>query len=164
MSKFYKNWPEICEIKDQNLQMTIALCQDEETLQKFARGFPEYFRDTETPVLITKQLAERAALLWLVNNTYDANTECLRMTSEREWSSVCNDLNIPYRSPDGSENTLVSESERVPDEIYDQLKDREFSYHPEFWYKKKKHILVDFVFEREDDGIIENGFWPEEKP
>lgn len=39
----YKNWKVICGITDPNLRLFVALCNDEVTLAKVAKGFPELF-------------------------------------------------------------------------------------------------------------------------
>ena len=112
----YKNWPEICRIKDELLRLLVATTKDAYVLDGLEKGFPKLFSVEETKPRVPASAIREAAR---VRSREENNSgEYEERDAEFSWNTVLRDFNIPL--------IFVHGYGAVPNELLQQLVGQRF--------------------------------------
>lgn len=100
----YKNWPEICKIKNDLFRLVVATTKDEYVLAGLEKGFPELFIGEEIPLRVPASALREAAREYSRRERYEGDH--LGFDTELGWLNVLDDFDIPlaygWSAEDGS--------------------------------------------------------------
>lgn len=114
----FKNWPQICEIENPIMRLWISYEENQATLSKVQLGFPHLFTDTREE---GKTGPFPLSHLRRLMNEYDLKSEHAKVC-EWEEEAQCSECRHYSRLPDFPVPILGISVERIPKEIWDQLK------------------------------------------
>ncbi|MCA9367134.1 hypothetical protein KC887_02575 [Candidatus Kaiserbacteria bacterium] len=102
--EIYKNWSEICKLRNPWLKMLICTADDDSTLTRLRAGWPELFTSEKVDIVAP----------------FSALAQEMLATEAQLWGDTLTKYNIPYFGWHGGVDAI---SEHVPEEYHEAIKD-----------------------------------------
>lgn len=129
----YKNWQEICRVKDELLRLLVATTNDAYILAGLEKGFPELFCAEASELRVpASALRERARAY----SRREWNDSYIEFDVELDWYHVLDEFNIPTALAWGYDMG------RVPRELLEQLVGQRFEAGLTIIYKGVRCLVV----------------------